>query len=81
MSEEKSLFDLYTNCNCKMKYTIRPHGDGYALYYGRCDHMHGYNLINMIEPAWNFDPSHIEKLINMGDTEYKKNPDGGHIAE
>jgi hypothetical protein len=35
----------------------------------------------MVEPAWNFDPKHIEKLINLGDAEYKKNPDGGHLAE
>jgi len=35
----------------------------------------------MVEPAWNFEPSHIEKLINLGDKEYAKNPDGGHWAE
>jgi hypothetical protein len=69
------------NCKCEPKYTIEPHGEGYALYYGRCNHKHGYNLINMLEPAWNFDPNHIEKLINIGDNVYKQNPDGGHIAE
>jgi hypothetical protein len=67
--------------NCEAKYTIEPHGDGYALYYGRCACRHGYNLANMTEPAFNFDPKHIEKLINLGNTVYQKNPDGGHLAE
>lgn len=31
-------------CGCPYRYTIEPHGDGYALYYGRCQHEHGYNL-------------------------------------
>jgi hypothetical protein len=35
----------------------------------------------MEEPAWNFDPKHIEKLINLGNAVYQKNPDGGYIAE
>lgn len=68
-------------CTCEARYTIEPHGSGYALYYGRCVHRHGYNLINMVEPAWNFEPTHIEKLINLGDKEYAKNPTGGHLAE
>ena len=68
-------------CECEEKYSIEPHGDGYALYYERCDHRHGYNLANMVEPAFNFDPRHIEKLINLGAAEYAKNPDGGYEAE
>lgn len=72
---------LLKPCECEARYTIEPHGNGYALYYGRCGHRHGYNLINMVEPAWNFEPAHIEKLINLGDKEYTKNPDGGHWAE
>ena len=81
MTEVNSLESLFGDCKCEEKFTIEPHGKGYALYYGRCNHKHGYNLINMIEPAWNFEPYHIEKLINMGNKEYMKNPDGGHIAE
>lgn len=68
-------------CTCEIKYSIEPHGEGYALYYARCPHRHGYNLVNMTDPAWNFDPRHIEKLINFGSVEYEKNPNGGHIAE
>ena len=75
------MTDPFGECKCETRYTIEPHGDGYALYYGRCNHRHGYNLINMVEPAWNFEPSHIEKLINLGNVEYQKNPDGGHWAE
>lgn len=43
--------------------------------------MHGYNLVNMVEPAWNFEPKHIEKLINLGAKEYAKNTDGRYEAE
>lgn len=68
-------------CTCEAKYSIEPHGEGYALYYGRCTHMHGYNLVNLVEPAWNFDEDHLTKLLNLGNQEYKKNPDGGYIAE
>jgi hypothetical protein len=77
---EFNITDLF-NCKCETRYTIEPHGEGYALYYGRCGHRHGYNLINMVEPAWNFDPVHIAQLVNLGNIEYKKNPTGGHIAE
>jgi len=74
----------FDECKCEMKYTIEQHSEGYALYYGRCGHHHGYNLVNMVEPAFNFDPKHIEKLINLGHTEYQKNIDtgfSGHIAD
>jgi hypothetical protein len=73
--------ELLNPCNCEFRYTIESHGPGYALYYGRCRHRHGYNLINMLEPAWNFDPNHIELLINLGAAEYAKKPTGGHEAE
>lgn len=81
MTGVDSILALFEQCKCEAKYTIELHGPGYALYYGRCGHRHGYNLVNLIEPAWNFDPKHIEKLINLGAAEYAKNPDGGHIAE
>ena len=81
MTEVNSLAALLEPCTCAVKYTIELHGDGYALYYGRCNHRHGYNLINMAEPAFNFEPRHIEKLINLGNTVYKQNPTGRHVAE
>ena len=81
MTEVNSLAALLEPCICENTYTIEHHGKGYALYYGRCNHRHGYNLINMVEPAFNFDPKHIEKLINLGNTQYGKNPNSGHLAE
>jgi hypothetical protein len=72
---------------CEEQYTIEPHGEGYALYYGRCACRHGYNLANMVEPAWNFEPKHIEKMINLGNDVYKHVSKmygarlGGHEAE
>lgn len=31
------------------KYSIRPHGDGYAIYRGRDLHHHGYNIGHLTE--------------------------------
>jgi hypothetical protein len=40
-------------CDCKDRFTIEPHGEGLTLYYGRCDHKHGYNLGEIREPSYN----------------------------
>lgn len=68
-------------CGCKTQYTVEPRGEGYALYYDRCPHRHGYNLVNMVDPAWNFDPKHIERLINAGDEQYQRNPTHAYEAD
>jgi hypothetical protein len=81
MSEVDSIFALFESCKCEAKYTIERHGAGYALYHGRCGHRHGYNLANMVEPAWNFDPKHIEMLINLGAAEYAKKFEKGDQKE
>lgn len=88
MSNEERWAKLLEPCKCEARYTIEPHGEGYALYYGRCVHRHGYNLINMVEPAFNFEPKHIEKMINLGSEVYNHvskmytgKPLGGHEAE
>jgi len=75
------MTDLFVECSCVSRYSIEPQDGDYALYYGRCRHRHGYNLVTMVDPAFNFELRHIEKLINLGDKEYEKNPDGGHLAE
>jgi len=72
MTNEDVWTALLKPCTCESKYTIEPHGDGYALYLGRCGHRHGWNLINMVEPASQFDPKFIENLINLGLIEYQK---------
>jgi hypothetical protein len=69
------------SCMCPDRYSIEPHGDGYALYYGRCNCHHGYNLVHLVEPSFNCDFNHLEKLLNLGMREYEKNPDGANLAE
>ncbi len=76
-----SLISTFNECTCEPKYTIEPHGDGYALYHGRCNHRHGYNLVYLNDPAFNCDFKHIEYLLNLGNKEYQKYPTRGHIAE
>jgi|CXWL01.1.fsa_nt_gi hypothetical protein len=47
------------------EYSFETHGKGYALYLGRSDHSHGYNLANMTE----IDRARLEQLIieaNLG---------------
>jgi hypothetical protein len=34
-------------CNCKDEYSIESHGKDYVLYFGRCDHRHGFNLCTL----------------------------------
>lgn len=75
-----NTWEFLKPCECEAKYTIEPHGDGYALYYGRCNHRHGYNLINMVEPAWNFKPAHIEQLLQLGYQTYIKQMDASNDA-
>lgn len=72
MTNEEQWAEFLKPCTCEANYTIEPHGKGYALYLGRCNHRHGWNLINMVEPASNFDPKFIEMLINLGLEEYRK---------
>lgn len=81
MTPEEKFADICGPCTCEAKYSIEPHGKGYALYHGRCRHRHGHNLINMVEPASNFDQEHLTKLLNLGADEYRKDPDSGHVAE
>lgn len=40
--------EMFT-CKCRDRYSIEEHGhdNGYALYFGRCDHKHGYNLCHL----------------------------------
>jgi len=66
------MTNIFEECKCPTEYSIEPHGDGFALYLGRCGHRHGYNLINMKEPAWNFDAEHLSRLLNIGAEHYKE---------
>lgn len=42
-------FEDLINCRCTDRYSIEKHGDGFALYFGRCGHRHGYNLLHITE--------------------------------
>lgn len=54
-------------CDCKDEYSIEPHGDAYALYFGRCNHKHGYNLAKISDCSHNCELEEIERLLNRAD--------------
>lgn len=54
-------------CDCKSKYSIEPHGDAHALYFGRCGHRHGYNLARISDLSYNCELEEIERLLNRQD--------------
>ncbi len=45
-----NILGVYEDCYCPEEYSIERHGNGYALYLGRCNHRHGLNLANITEP-------------------------------
>ncbi len=63
---DKTLMDLLKPCTCPETYCIERHGDGWALYLGRCDHRHGYNLANIAEPDLVRLNQMVEKLNAKG---------------
>jgi hypothetical protein len=62
MAIEQPMF--YDECECEPKYTLEPHGKAKVLYFGRCNHKHGYNLCTISEEAHNFVPEHFIELLN-----------------
>ena len=61
ISAARSILNGGLFCDCEERYSIEPHGDGYAIYFGRCMHKHGYNLAQITE----CDPK-ILPLIEKG---------------
>jgi hypothetical protein len=59
----EALVDLF-ECRCVEKYSIEPHGKGHALYYGRCNHKHGYNMMYITECNRKDVLQLIEDLLN-----------------
>lgn len=45
----ESVWKDLLNCQCADRYSIEAHGNGHALYFGRCNHRHGYNLLHITE--------------------------------
>lgn len=62
--QAKAALAFIMECKCGDKYSIESHGNGYALYFGRCPHRHGYNLMHITEVTREGLLSHIEKLLN-----------------
>lgn len=61
---DKSLEELTKPCICEKRFTIESHGDGYALYLGRCDHKHGFNMMHITECVNRDYLDLIERLLN-----------------
>ena len=57
--------DVFGECHCPDRFRIEAHGDGYALYRGRCHHKHGLNLAHITE-ADNATLALIEGALNHG---------------
>lgn len=51
-------------CKCKDRYSIEPHGNGYAIYWGRCMHRHGANLGHLTECNRKDLIEYFEKALN-----------------
>ena len=51
-------------CTCTPKYSIEPHEDGYALYWGRCEHKHGVSLALITECRRKDIIEYFEKALN-----------------
>jgi hypothetical protein len=49
MEADKNQLDDLISCRCESKYSIEPHGDGHAIYWGRCNHRHGANVARLTE--------------------------------
>lgn len=43
-------------CRCEEKYSLEEIEEGktWILYFGRCPHRHGYNLVTLSDPSFNF---------------------------
>lgn len=50
---DKDVSAFFEPCQCNDRFSIEPHGDAYAVFYGRCPHKHGYNFMQISEVAFN----------------------------
>jgi hypothetical protein len=63
MSIEQPTFEI---CDCQQTYSIEPHGPAHVIYFGRCQHRHGYNLATLTELSANCELKRIEKCLITG---------------
>jgi len=40
--------DMSGECHCEDQYTVEPHGDKFAVYFGRCPHRHGQRILSFM---------------------------------
>ena len=62
----KDVLKDLLECHCKDRYSIEPHGDGYAIYWGRCQHRHGANIAHLTECNRKDLIEYFEKSLNGG---------------
>lgn len=59
-----SELNKFLYCKCEIQYTLEKHGDGYALYLGRCRHKHGLNIALITEVDPKFNIQNISEALN-----------------
>lgn len=64
MSEANSDLTELLECRCADIYSIEPCGPGHALYFGRCQHRHGYRVLQITECNRSDILKMIEKKLN-----------------
>jgi hypothetical protein len=63
--DDRDVSTFFEPCRCDDRFSIEPHGDAYALFYGRCPHKHGYNFMRISEVSFNApDMKEIENALN-----------------
>jgi len=53
-------------CKCKDKYSVEPHGgqDEHTLYFARCNHRHGFKVLQISECSRQDIPDGIVEALN-----------------
>lgn len=54
-------------CRCSEKYSIERHGDGHAIYFGRCGHKHGANLAYLTGCNRDDIINELERRLNLSE--------------
>lgn len=67
INNEEQFFGKLLECDCNPTFSVEKQIDGsYILFFGRCPHKHGDNLVYLKHPAINFNAEYIENLLNIG---------------
>lgn len=63
-------------CQCIDQYSIGKHGDGYAVYFGRCMHRHGYNLCQITDITREDIIKSFAAKLNLPEISFKSDASG-----